>query len=95
MKYYYYGYDDTNYGPAKKSEIHESKDLEHAQKNAYRMVKAGWPVVCIAGKPSYEKRSIIRIVSFDVRLNKMIAMNTMRKSRPIYILKSDGRARRP
>ena len=88
--YYYYGYDATNYGPARKSEVHQSKDMTNAYKNAYRMVRDGWASVCIVTKGYKGKEVLVRIVSIDMRIEKMIVMNTLRKSTPTHILKSDG-----
>ena len=89
MEFYYYGYDATNYGPARKSEIHKSKDLKNARKNAYKMVKSGWESVCIVDFVK-KKEITLRVVSFDERIGKIVVINTLRKTRPTYILKSDG-----
>ncbi len=87
---YYYGYDATMYGPARKTEMHESKNLTIAMKNAYRMVRSGWESVCITNERTYKEKSVTRIVSFDEIIKKMIVVIVNPKSLSKYVLKSDG-----
>lgn len=93
MVYKYWGIDDRWYGPEEKTPKYTATTKKDAFKNAYKLVKKGYPTVRITGNGKYytvmsdplERAKWKGKVFIDSKIRKGATIEIS-----LYLLKSDG-----